>query len=53
MFFFRRKKRKFKTRRALRRVVTGFIIGGAITSIIGHTVLKERRREHLGEGREE
>ena len=33
----------------MRRMIAGFIIGGAISSIVGKTLLKERRREHLGE----
>ena len=44
---------KLKGRRALRRVIVGFIIGGAISSIIGKSIMKERRKEHLGEDRAE
>ncbi|MEQ1849926.1 MAG: hypothetical protein ABL890_05060 [Candidatus Peribacteraceae bacterium] len=51
--FFRRKDRPRKRRRVVRKLIVGFIIGGAITSIIGKSVIRERRREHLGEGLEE
>ncbi len=44
---------KPKRHRTLRRVIVGFIIGGAITSIIGKSIIKERRKEHLGEDRAE
>lgn len=44
---------KPKRRRVLKRVIVGFIIGGAISSIIGKSILKERRKEHLGEDRAE
>ncbi len=37
----------------MRRVIVGFIIGGAISSIVGHSLLKERRKEHLGEDKAE
>ena len=57
MFFFWRKKKeetKLKRgRRAIRRVIVGFIIGGAISSIVGKTLLHERRKAHLGEDRAE
>ena len=44
---------KPKRHRVLKRVIVGFIIGGAISSIIGKSILKERRKEHLGEDRAE
>lgn len=37
----------------VRRAVVGFIIGGAISSIVGNHVLKERRKQHLGEDKAE
>lgn len=37
----------------MRRMVVGFIIGGAISSIVGKTLLKEKRREHMGEDEQE
>ena len=42
-----------KPRKIMRRMVVGFIIGGAISSIVGNTLLKEKRREHLGEDEQE
>jgi hypothetical protein len=49
-FFSRKRKEELSTgRKVIRRVIVGFIIGGAISSIIGKSVLKEKRREHLGE----
>lgn len=50
MFFFRKKKDDEKPRsKIIRKLVVGFIIGGAITSIVGKKVLQERRKDHLGE----
>ncbi len=37
----------------MRRMVVGFIIGGAISSIVGKTLLKEKRQEHVGEDDEQ
>lgn len=51
--FSRKKKEEPKRRRTMRRVLVGFIIGGAITSIVGQKVLRERRKHHLGEDRAE
>ncbi len=48
MLFFGKKKDKPR-HRTIRRVVIGFIIGGAISSIVGKKILKERRKEHFGE----
>lgn len=46
MWPFRRKKDKSSGRRAVERVVTGVIIGAAISSIIGKTMLdKHDKRE--------
>lgn len=53
MWPFRKRKKEPKRHRVVRRVVVGFIIGGAISSIVGNHVLKERRRQHLGEDRAE
>ncbi|MBP7113888.1 MAG: hypothetical protein KBA40_00370 [Candidatus Peribacteraceae bacterium] len=53
MWPFRKRIKEPKKNRAVRRVVVGFIIGGAISSIVGKHVLKERRRQHLGEDRAE
>jgi hypothetical protein len=49
MWFFGRKKKDKPRHRVIRRVIVGFIIGGAISSIVGNKVLKERRKHHLGE----
>ena len=42
-----------KPRKIIRRMVVGFIIGGAISSIVGKTLLHEKRKEHLGEDESE
>ncbi len=47
--FSKKKTEHGKTRKMMRRMVVGFIIGGAISSIVGKTLLKEKRREHMGE----
>ena len=53
-FFNSKKKEELSTgRKMIRRVIVGFIIGGAISSIIGKSLIKEKRREHLGEDRAE
>lgn len=50
MWFFGKKKEKIPSgRKIIRRVIVGFIIGGAISSIVGKTLLKEKRRQHLGD----
>lgn len=51
--FSRKKPEESKPRKIMRRMVVGFIIGGAISSIVGKTLLKEKRREHLGEDEQE
>jgi hypothetical protein len=51
--FSKKKIEKPVRRRTFRRVLVGFIIGGAITSIVGKKVLYERRKHHLGEDRAE
>lgn len=51
--FSKKKKEEPKRRKTMRRVLVGFIIGGAITSIVGKKVLHERRKYHLGEDRAE
>jgi hypothetical protein len=43
------KKEEPASRKAIRRVIVGFIIGGAISSIVGKKLLKDKRKEHLGE----
>lgn len=48
-----KKKEVTKTRRAMRKLIVGFVIGGAISSIIGSKIMKERRKDHLGEDRAE
>jgi hypothetical protein len=53
MWPFRKRPKEIKRHRVVRRVVVGFIIGGAISSIVGNHVLKERRRQHLGEDKAE
>ena len=54
MWPFRKKEPKqSKTRKIMRRMVVGFIIGGAISSIVGKTLLKEKRQEHVGEDDEQ
>ena len=35
-------------RRAIKRLIVGFIIGGAITSIVGKGLIKKKKSEHLG-----
>ncbi len=47
--FSKKKPELGKPRKMMRRMIVGFIIGGAISSIVGKTLLKEKRREHLGE----
>lgn len=47
--FKKKEEEKPKRNRAVRRVIIGFIIGGAVSSIVGNALLKEKRREHLGE----
>ncbi len=42
-----------KTRSVMRKLIVGFVIGGAISSIIGSKLIKERRKFHLGEDREQ
>ena len=37
----------------MRRMIVGFIIGGAISSIVGKTLLSEKRKEHVGEDDEQ
>lgn len=37
----------------MRRVIVGFIIGSAISSIVGSKLMKERRKHHLGEDNEQ
>ncbi len=50
MWFFGKKKEKILNgRKIIRRLIVGFIIGGAISSIVGKTLLKEKRRQHLGD----
>lgn len=53
MWPFQKRKIDPKPRRLVRRVIVGFIIGGAISSIVGQTLLKQKRREHLGEDDEQ
>jgi hypothetical protein len=48
-FFCKRKEQPSRRNRIVRQVIVGFIIGSAITSIVGKKLLKERRKEHLGE----
>ncbi len=45
MWPFTKKEKKVTPSKRFRRALIGFVIGGAITSIIGKTMLKERRRE--------
>ena len=33
----------------MKKLIVGFVIGGAISSIIGKKVLDERRKKHCGE----
>lgn len=47
------KKEGTKTRKVMRRLIVGFVIGGAISSIVGSALMKERRKNHLGEDRAE
>lgn len=51
MWPFRRKppQQSGKGRRIVKRLIVGFIIGGAISSIVGKKLLHEKRREQLGE----
>lgn len=50
MWPFRKKKPEVpKPRKVMRKVIVGFIIGGAISSIVGNKLIKERRKHHLGE----
>ena len=51
--FTRKKPKQSKARKIMRRMIVGFIIGGAISSIVGKALLKEKRREHLGEDEQE
>lgn len=51
--FSKKKAKESKPRKIMRRMVVGFIIGGAISSIVGNTLLKEKKREHLGEDEQE
>ena len=51
--FSRKKKEEPRRKRTVRRMLMGFIIGGAITSIIGNKVLQERRKHQLGEDKAE
>ncbi len=54
MWPFRKKKLKeSKPRIMMRRMIVGFIIGGAISSIVGKTLLSEKRKEHVGEDDEQ
>lgn len=46
-------KKNGKKRRMIRRVIVGFIIGSAISSIVGKALLHEKRREHVGEDNEQ
>jgi len=48
-----KKRERSASRKAIRRLVVGFVIGGAISSIVGSKLLKERRKDHLGEDRAE
>jgi hypothetical protein len=41
--------RSGKTSRVVKRIIVGFLIGGAISSIVGKKLIREKRREHLGE----
>jgi hypothetical protein len=47
--FRKKKKEELKPRKVMRKVIVGFIIGGAISSIVGNKLIKERRKHHLGE----
>ncbi len=51
--FSKRKKEEKPKSKIVRRLIVGFIIGGAISSIVGKKVLKDRRRMHLGEDNQE
>gem|GEM_PF-953543 len=53
MWFFRRRNdetgNRSSRRRVIKRIIVGFIIGSAISSIVGNKLLKEKRKQHLGE----
>ena len=54
MWPFRRKnKEEPRASKTMRKVLIGFVIGSAITSIIGKNLMREHRRKHLGEDNQE